>query len=213
MRAPILPLQHPEALARATQTLRNGELVVVPTDTVYGVAAIPTALGVLLARIYGSREAEPWPAPPLLLSSASILPRLARVSRVAERLARHFWPGALTLILPPGPDSPFPLKTARIAARKPNFPALYPLLEAMGGFLIVGRAAPSGYPSSITAQEAFDFLGDEVALILDGGRSPVGITSTVVDCIKDPPCLAQRGAIPEDKILALLAAEFQSSCA
>lgn len=204
MSAPILSVRHPEALARSESLLRAGELVVIPTDTVYGIATLPVGLDDLLERIYGAYDAVPWPALPLLIASTETVPQLARSNRAAERIARHFWPGKVTVLLPAAPDFPFPLQTPRVALRIPNFPPIFPLIEAMGGYLIVGRAAHPGYPSSITAREAASQLGEDVALILDGGPSPFGITSTVVDCIETPPRVVQRGAVADDKIEAVL---------
>ena len=204
MSAPILCIQRPGAIERAVATLRAGELVVIPTETVYGIAVLPDSLPLLFERVYGLREAKPWSALPLLLDSAARLPQLARPNRVAEQLARHFWPGAVTLILPAAPHCPISFTPPRVALRVPHFPALFPLLQAMGGVLIVGRAARSGHTSSITAQEAAEQLGDDVALILDGGPSSQGIVSTVVNCITVPPRIVQRGAVPENKLWAVL---------
>lgn len=202
MTAPILPLAQAESLRRAVALLRQGALVVVPTDTVYGIAALPLAHDALLEYLYGSPSYKSWPATPLLLEPQQRLNTLVRTNRAALRLTEQFWPGALTLLLPAAPDFPFGIKNPQIAVRVPNFPALWPLLHAAGGYLIVGRAARSGYPSAITAQEAADQLGEDVALILDGGVATFGLTSTVVDCIEQPPCVVQRGALGKDEIHA-----------
>ncbi len=204
MSAVILPIQQPTSIQRAVQALQEGALVVIPTDTVYGLAVAPGAHDTLLERLYDTEGSQKWPALPLLLDPAVPLTQVARTNRAAAQLAEHFWPGALTLLLPVAPDFPFPNRNPQVAVRKPNLPALWPLLQAMGGYLIVGRAARSGYPSAITAQEAADQLGEEVDLILDGGASTFGITSTVVDCIEQPPRVVQRGAIPEEKVHTLL---------
>lgn len=209
MSAPCLSIQQPGAIAQAVADLQAGKLVVVPTDTVYGVAVIPEALDVMIRTLYGPRETAPWPALPLLLDSGQVAARLARLVPVAERLMRAFWPGVVTLILPAAPDFPFPLQAPRVALRVPNSEPLRGLLRAMGGYLIVGRAARSGYPSCITAAEAVEQLGGIVALVLDGGPSPYGVISTVVDCIATPPAVVQRGAIPEERILTVLASAAQ----
>ena len=204
MTAAVVPLRQPGAIARAVSALREGELIIIPTDTVYGVAALPDGLDGLHERVYGNREISPWPALPFLLTDEDVVPRLARPNRAAERLAHYFWPGKVTVLLPAAADVPFSIESKRVALRVPDYPPIMPLLRRVGGFLIVGRAARSGYPSSITAQEALNQLGDEVALILDGGPSPIGITSTVVDCIETPPRIVQRGAVPEERIQAVL---------
>ncbi|MBN1261297.1 MAG: L-threonylcarbamoyladenylate synthase [Anaerolineae bacterium] len=205
MSAPVLPVQQAGALERAVAALQAGHLVVIPTDTVYGIAARPQTLDRLEAQVYGSRERAPWPALPLLLHSARYMPLLARSNAAAELLAHHFWPGAVTLILPTAPDFPLgSLDITTVALRVPHYPPLHPLLAALEGYVIVGRAARSGYPSCITAQEAQEQLGEDVALILDGGPSPLGVTSTIVDCIEVPPRIVQRGVIPDQKILDVL---------
>ncbi len=209
MSTPCLSIHQPGAMAQAVADLQAGKLVVVPTDTVYGVAVIPEALEMMIETLYGARKTGPWPALPLLIDSAQDAARLARLTPVAERLIRAFWPGVVTLILPAAPDFPFLLQAPRIALRVPNSEPLRELLRALGGYLIVGRAARSGYPSCITAAEAVEQLGDIVALVLDGGRAPYGVISTVVDCIAAPPTVVQRGAVPEERVLAVLNAAAQ----
>ncbi len=204
MTAPILPIQQPASIDRAVAALQAGEFVVIPTDTVYGLAVAPEAQDVLRERLYKDRERETWPALPLLLDVDTPMDHLARTNRSAERLAQYFWPGALTLLLPSAPDAPLPPEITQVALRVPNLPPLWPLLRAMGGFLIVGRAGHSGYPSAITAQEAVDQLGDEVALILDGGAATFGLMSTIVSCSERPPRIVQRGAIPKDKVRSVV---------
>lgn len=204
MNAPILPIARTESLKHAAARLREGALIVVPTETVYGLAALPPAHDVLFEHLYGPQAYEAWPATPLLLDPQQPLDALVRTNRAATRLIERFWPGALTLLLPAAPDFPFEVRNPRIAVRVPHYPPLWPLLRAVGGYLIVGRAARSGYPSAITAQEAADHLGADVALILDGGVATFGLTSTVVDCIAQPPRVAQRGALAKEKIHAIL---------
>ncbi len=212
MSAPCLPIQQPGAIAQAVTELRAGRLVVVPTDTVYGVAVIPEVLDAMVRTLYRPRQTAPWLALPLLLDSAAEAARLARLTPSAERLMRAFWPGVVTVILPAASDFPFPLRSPRIALRVPGSEPLRRLLRAMGGYLIVGRAARSGFPSCITAAEAVEQLGELVSLILDGGPSPYGVISTVVDCVATPPAVVQRGAIPEERILAALSSTAQESC-
>lgn len=211
MSVPCIPIHQSGAIEQAVDDLQAGRLVVVPTDTVYGVAVIPDALDLMVQTLYGPRKTAPWPALPLLLGSPIDAARLARLTPVAERLIRAFWPGVVTLILPASPDFPFPLQAPRVALRVPNADPLRWLLNAMGGYLIVGRAARSGFPSAITAAEAIEQLGDIVSLVLDGGPSSYGVISTVVDCIATPPTVVQRGAVAEERITATLAAVVQES--
>ncbi len=204
MSAPIHPIGQPESVQRAAEALRHGALIVIPTDTVYGLAAMPQAHNTLLALLYGPQDRDAWPALPLLLDPHQPLSQLARTNRATERLVERFWPGAVTLLLPASAEFPVAIRNPQVAVRVPNFPPLWPLLRAVGGYLIVGRAARSGYPSAITAQEAADQLGEDVAVILDGGTPTFGITSTIVNCIEHPPRVVQRGAIAKEKIHAAL---------
>lgn len=202
MSAEILPLHSATALARAVALLRSGAPIVLPTETVYGIAVILEPRAV--ARLYEAKERAPESALPLLVARVELLSWLARPNRAAQRLAGRYWPGPLTLILPPGANFPAELSVQRVALRHPNIPAIWPLLEECGGFLVVSWAGRSGFPPAISAQESFEQLGEQVALILDGGSSPLGIPSTIVDCSSDPPTVERRGNIPEAKILEAL---------
>lgn len=199
MNAPILPIRSPAAIAQAAKVIRAGELVIIPTDTIYGIATLPQDPATLM-RLYAVRDRAPEPALPFLLAESDVMATLARVNPTARRLARQFWPGSLTLILPPGPNLIPINKTLPVALRVPNFPLLHTLLTAVGGSLFTSGAIRSGYPPAITAQEAASFFGDQVALILDGGHAPYGVPSTIVDCVATPPAIVRRGAIPEHKI-------------
>ena len=204
MGAPILSIRDPAAIKQAVTALEAGDLVIMPTDTIYGLAALPRSPG-SISRIYEVRARKPEPAIPFLMTDSGYMETLARPTPVAQRLAQRFWPGALTLILAPGPNLGAMLRASPIALRVPHYPDVIPLLEATGGYLMVTGAIRSGYPPAITAQEAADFFAEEVGLILDGGQSPFGIPSTIVDCVASPPQVLRRGVISEGKIRACLA--------
>ncbi len=203
MSATVRSIRDGEAIKEALEYLREGEVIILPTETVYGVAIMPTD-GERIEKLYRIREREPEPAWPFLLANQKPLKELARVSRPAQQLARRFWPGALTIILPPGPILESPLNAQPVALRVPNFPPLLPLLEGAGGYLMVTGALRSGYPAAISADEALHYFGDSVAMILDGGKAPYGVPSSIVDCVASPPEIVRRGAIPDDKIWAAL---------
>ncbi len=203
MGAPILSIRDPHAITRAVTALQAGELIIVPTETIYGLAALPQS-SEIIDHLYDVRERAPEPAIPFLMADSSYMETLARPTPVACRLARRFWPGALTLILAPGPNLGATLRASPIALRVPHYPDVRPLLEATGGYLMVTGAIRSGYPPAITAQEAAHFFAEEVSLILDGGQSLFGIPSTIVDCVASPPKIRRRGVISEDKIRACL---------
>jgi len=205
--APLLPVRSSEAIAHAVTALRAGELIIIPTDTIYGLATLPENTEAI-ERLYAIRQRASEPAFPLVLAENKSMYTLARVNQAAARLAQRFWPGALTILLPPGSDLSTAQRAMPIALRMPNYPALHPLLRAVGDVLFVSGATCSGYPPAITAQEAADYFSEQVAIILDGGPTPFGIPSTIVDCTQSPPLLVRRGAIPEEKIWATLAPQF-----
>lgn len=209
MSVPILSIRSTEAIQQAVDLLHDGGLIIIPTDTIYGIAALPEKQETI-ERLYEVRNRAPEPATPFLLADSEYMSKLARVNHTAMRLARRFWPGTLTLILPPGADIATKLKSLPIALRVPNYPILKPLLEAAGGFLFTSGAICSGYPPAITAQEAEELFGDQVSLILDGGPTPFGVPSTIVDCVQIPPVILRRGAISETKIRQALGMDVQS---
>ena len=197
--APILSVRSPTAIARAVELLQAGQSIIIPTDTVYGIAVLPDKTEAI-THLYEIRNREPEPASPFLMARAEYMDVLARPTRTAQRLARSFWPGLLTLILPPNPNLNSALRALPVALRVPNFPMLLPLFDAVGGFLFATGAICCGEGPAITAREAAKLFGNDVGLILDGGRAPFGVPSTIVDCIPDPPEIRRRGVIPEEKI-------------
>lgn len=183
-----------------------GEIIVVPTDTVYGLATVMRGEAAI-KRLYAVRGGRREPALPFFIDSIDRMAELTRPNVTALRLAKRFWPGALTLILPPAASLPAHARAYPIAVRIAAYPPLAPLLEALGGYFLITGAVRSGYPPAITAEEAAIFFEEGIALILDGGPPPYGVPSTIVDCVADPPLLIRRGAVPEDKIWQALGQE------
>ncbi|MCJ7552231.1 MAG: L-threonylcarbamoyladenylate synthase [Anaerolineae bacterium] len=203
MGTPIVSIRSTGALERAIACLQSGKLLVVPTDTIYGIAALPGQANII-DQLYTARGRAQEPALPFLLASAEEMAGLTRTNARALRLAQRFWPGPLTLILPPAANLPAEFRSYPIALRVPNFAPLIDLLKMVGGQLLATGAIRSGYPPAITAQEAADLLEGYVDLVLDGGLCPYGIPSTIVDCIADPPVIVRRGAISGTKIRQVL---------
>ena len=195
------------AIAHAAQALRQGQLVGLPTETVYGLAANATD-DAAVARIF---EAKGRPADhPLIvhvLSLAQVPLFAAQVPDFAQRLLEAFWPGPLTLILPRKPD------VARASAggqdsiglRCPSHPVAQALLQACLDMGVTGVSAPSanrfGRVSPTTAAHVQSELGLDL-LVLDGGDCPVGIESTLVDCTRGQPVLLRPGHITRTQIEA-----------
>jgi L-threonylcarbamoyladenylate synthase len=197
---PILPIRDANAVVLAAKLIMEGELVIIPTDTIYGIVTLLDK-DRSIARLYKARNREPEPALPLLIDTPDYLKKIARPNNLTIQLAQRFWPGPLTLILPSlSQETP-------VALRLPNFPLLDPLFKAVGGCLFASGAILSGHSPAITAKEAYNLFGSKVALILDGGQSPFGIPSTILDCTHSKPVLVRRGAISEDKIRDVLGYE------
>ena len=191
---PIVPAT-PEAIAAATAALRRGELVGMPTETVYGLAALASD-AVAVARTFAAKG-RPKDNPLIVhLAAADELPRVARtIPPAAQRLAAAFWPGPLTLVLPrqlhvldavtAGLDT--------VAVRVPDHPVALALLRSVGEPLTAPSANPFMRLSPTTAQDLDPELVAQLALVLDGGPCRVGLESTVVDCSAAPKVLRPGG--------------------
>jgi L-threonylcarbamoyladenylate synthase len=191
------------AVKRAAAVLREGGLVVFPTDTVYGLAALfddPAAV-TRLYRVKGRASDRPIA---LLLDHVDRLPLVAVLPDVALPLARHFWPGGLTMVLPKtGRVSEEVSAGPTVGVRVPGLPLTRRLIRAAGGVLAVTSANRSGQPPACTAEEALEQMGGEFEMLVDGGRC-CGLPSTVLDCTVWPPVVMRSGAVEEEAIFALL---------
>lgn len=166
----------------AKVSLGRNELVVVPTDTVYGLAAdafSPDAVKALLS----AKGRGPQSPPPVLIGTVETLQALAEeIPEVANRLAKTFWPGALTMILKSQASLTWDLGETKgtVALRMPDHKIALALLQETGP-LAVSSANLTGQPAATTCQQAEEYLGDSVAVYLDGGNSPKGEASTILD--------------------------------
>jgi L-threonylcarbamoyladenylate synthase len=191
------------AIAQAAQALRAGELVGIPTETVYGLAA-DADNEAAVAQIFAAKG-RPTDHPLIvhLASSAQVARYAAQVPDFAQRLMDAFWPGPLTLILPrrPGVAAAAAGGQDSIGLRCPSHPVAQALLRACG----LGLAAPSanrfGRVSPTTAAHVQAELGSAL-LVLDGGPCPVGIESTLVDCTRGAPVVLRPGQITREQLQA-----------
>jgi L-threonylcarbamoyladenylate synthase len=203
-----------EAMGVAVRTLADGGLVAFPTDTVYGVgthAFQPDAV----ERIYVAKTRPRDKAIPILLARADDLSLVGeRVSEAAWPLAERFWPGGLTLVLPRKANIPDVVSAGgpTVAVRVPDHPVPLALMAALGAPLAATSANLSGHPSPVTAQEVQAELRGRIELILDGGRCPGGIPSTVLDLTTDPPTILRAGAIAVEEIKTALAEKGIEIC-
>jgi L-threonylcarbamoyladenylate synthase len=204
----ILPVSSPDALPRALEILRGGGLVAFPTDTVYGVGALAFDAAAVES-MYTAKNRPNEKAIPVLIGSADDLAKVAAsVPPMALTLAARFWPGPVTLVVPKHPDLPEAVSaTATVGVRVPDHPAARMLLQAAGP-MAVTSANLSGQASPSTADEVFAQLTGRIALILDGGKTPGGVPSAVVDCVGAEPKILREGPVKQGEILRALGLEL-----
>ncbi len=200
----LLPAAHPDALAQALRVLRAGGLVAFPTDTVYGVGALAFD-GAAVESIYTAKDRPVEKAIPILFADLEDLDQVAvEVPAMARILAAHFWPGPLTLVVPKKPTLPPAVSaTDTLAVRIPDHPVARALLRAAGP-MAVTSANISGQASPTDAQEVLRQLNGRIPLIIDGGVTPGGIPSTLVDCLGGEPVLLREGPLTRAQILSVL---------
>ena len=200
METQVLPSTDPQALRLALEALQGGGLVAFPTDTVYGLGAL-VQIPESIQALYTVKGREVAKAIPLLLGDPEEMRRVAlAVSPMARRLAERFWPGPLTLVLPKHPSLPAELSSqATIGVRMPDHPVALALLRVTGP-LAVTSANRSGEASAVTAQEVVEQLGGRIGLVLDGGQTPGGVSSTVVDCSGHAPVILRQGPISLEEL-------------
>lgn len=190
------PTQRSRGITRAVQAVSAGELVVLPTDTVYGIgcdAFSPSGVADLLV-VKGRGRAMP---PPVLVPSLRTLGGLAsQVSPEVRALAERFWPGALTVVCRAQPTLDWDLGDLddTVAVRMPLHPVALELLDRTGP-MAVSSANLSGRPAATSYAEAQEQLGDEVAVYLDAGPSPGNVPSTIVDGTAEVPRVLRLGAL------------------
>ncbi len=204
MKTERLNANDPRTLKRALAVLRTGGLVAFPTDTVYGVGADAFA-GESIARIFQVKKRPAEKSIAILLGSSTDLPQVAaNLPSRARRLADHFWPGPLTLVVWRKPELPAMLGPGRtVGVRVPDHPFAQKLLRAAGP-LATSSANRSGGENNTTADGVFSHLGGQIELLIDGGSTPGGTPSTVVDCTDDELRILRSGPIaPEDLWAAL----------
>jgi tRNA threonylcarbamoyl adenosine modification protein (Sua5/YciO/YrdC/YwlC family) len=195
------PAYRADGISAAARAVRAGDLVVLPTDTVYGLgcdAFDGDAVGRLLAAKGRGRD---MPVP-VLVANARALDGIAfGLTPTARELVTAFWPGALTLVCLAQPSLNWDLGDTRgtVAVRMPLHPAALELLAETGP-MGVSSANRSGLPPATTVESALGMLGDSVAVYLDGGPTDDALPSTIIDVSGDRPRVLRQGAIP----LALL---------
>ncbi len=191
----------------AVETARAGGIIAFPTDTLYGVA-VDGRNPVAVQRVFQVKR-RPLDKPlPLLIADATEAPALSRddyITPGARRLMAHFWPGALTILLPAKPGLVEGTHGGgKVAVRAPNHPVARALLRAFGGPLATTSANISGEEGARNPEEVAQSIGDGIDLLLVGGPRLREVASTIIDMAVEPPQQVRAGAIPWDDLLAAL---------
>jgi L-threonylcarbamoyladenylate synthase len=187
----------------AAQTVVKGGLVCYPTDTVYGLGCDPlNPAAVEKAIAAKEKRAKPMP---VLVRAANDAKQLTDFSESAERLTNRFWPGPITIVLSAKDRVPSILAPQRtLGVRSPKHAVCQQLLGLCSGYLVGTSANLSGRPPATSAAEVEDQLGDRVDIILDAGKSSLGVASTVVDLTKPRLTIVREGPIAKAEILRCL---------
>ncbi|MCA9994353.1 MAG: threonylcarbamoyl-AMP synthase [Anaerolineales bacterium] len=182
--------------AQAAAALRQGKLIVLPTDTVYGVAALAFDAAAV-RRLYLVKQRPFSKAIPILLADPTDLDKVVQaVPPLAQALIDQFWPGPLTIVLPKKQTLPDVLSPYDgVAVRIPDCDVARAVIRQAGGAIAATSANLSGQPEALTAAEAVAYLGNQVAVVLDNGRSPGTVASTVIDCQGETPVIVRPGPI------------------
>ena len=194
-----------EAVSAATLAVNRGELVVIPTDTVYGIGADAFDANAVASLLAAKGRGRSMP-PPVLISSATTLDALAtRVPEWARALVQEFWPGPLTLVCHQQGSLNWDLGETRgtVAVRVPDHPVALAVLERTGP-LAVSSANSHGLPAARDVDEAHEMLADKVAVFVDAGRTPGVEPSTILDVTGTSCRVLRVGALSVDRIKQVL---------
>jgi L-threonylcarbamoyladenylate synthase len=204
----IIPVT-PESISHAAMLLRAGKLVAFPTETVYGLGADATSDSAVVS-IYTAKERPQFNPLIIHVARTEALNDLIEWNDLAHRLATQFWPGPLTLVLPRKITSPVSLLAsagmATLAVRIPSHPIAQQLLSAVALPIAAPSANASGRLSSTTPSHVFESLGNKVDLILAGGKSQIGVESTILELISPKPVLLRPGSITREQLEKIVGA-------
>ncbi len=188
-------------IEKGVEILQKGGVIAFPTDTVYGLGA--DALNpAAVERIYKIKNRPRHQGLPLLIADVEQLTTLAEpIPEIARFLAKRFWPGGLTLVLPKRGSVPTYLASGQtIAVRVPNHPVCLALIKGLGKPVTGTSANISGQPAALTAEEVSQQLGRKIDLIINGGKCPGGRESTILDVTRESPIVLRQGIIPAHEI-------------
>jgi L-threonylcarbamoyladenylate synthase len=188
-------------IEKGVEILQQGGVIAYPTDTVYGLGA-DAFNSTSVERIYEIKNRPKHRQFPLLIADVEQLATLAElIPRIAWFLARWFWPGGLTMVLPKIDSLPSYLAPGpTIAVRVPNHPVCVALIQRLGNPIIGTSANVSGQPAALTAEEVEQQLGGKIDFVINGGKCSGGKESTVVDVTHESPIILRQGIIASYEI-------------
>jgi L-threonylcarbamoyladenylate synthase len=185
-----------EAVAAASLAVQRGDLVVIPTDTVYGIGADAFDKDAVKALLAAKGRGREMPPPVLVSATTTVDALTTSVPGYARALIDAFWPGPLTLVCTQQPSLQWDLGDTRgtVAVRMPDHEVTLAVLERTGP-LAVSSANKTGRPAATDAEQAIAMLGEDVAVVVDAGTSPGGEASTIVDVTGSQGRVLRRGAL------------------
>ena len=195
-----------QTVPQAAAAMKAGELVAVPTETVYGLAA-HAGLDQSVQNIYTVKTRNPGKPLSILVSGMDMVEGFTQnIPAAAYRLAEQYWPGPLTMVLE-DKGCAAPTVTAggdTLGVRCPDHPMTLALIQALGAPLAAPSANPEGAPSPKSTEAVFDYFDGKIHGILDGGPCTVGVESTIVDLTGTEPKILREGGIPGEELLRFL---------
>lgn len=211
MRTRLLPADAPGVIESAVELMRRGELVAFPTDTVYGVGA-PAYSPAVVGQLFTAKIRPANRPIALLVAPEDDLRRVvAAIPKGLPPLAARFWPGGLTLVVRRAAEISDAVTAGgdTVGIRVPDHPIALALIRMLGEPIAATSANLSGSASPLTADDVLAQLDGRIALLLDGGRCPGGVESTVLDLTTDPPTIRRLGAVARADLERVLGREVQ----
>jgi len=204
MQTEILPASASATISHAHEILQRGGLVAFPTDTVYGVGALAFD-GKAVESIYAAKDRPVEKAIPVLIGDRDDLGKVGiDIPEAARQLASRFWPGPLTILVPKRADLPSAVSaTSTVGVRVPDHEVARALLR-LAGPMAVTSANISGEQSPVTAREVYEQLRGRIPLIINGGETPGGVPSTLVDCTVSELKILREGPISWEELRSAL---------
>jgi L-threonylcarbamoyladenylate synthase len=192
-------------IRKASKVVKNGGLIIYPTDTVYGLGCNPFDVQAV-KRIFETKGERKYKPLPILGSDIQHVQKIAQLNEKAMKVAKKFWPGPLTIIVPKKPSLPdiVTCGSGSVGVRIPNHSVATQLISLCDGLLVGTSANKTGHKPSKTALEAAEQLGDQVDVILDAGPAPLCQESSVLDLMLKRPKMLREGLIKLEEVLSVL---------